>query len=175
MHSLRGVIKSFLPAHLDEAVRAPIVELVFAAQFGTVGERGKTGVGPVFPAFSDDRTLQAVGAVNPPLKGEAFRAAARVPGRRRFVAVKIRVALVIVVLLAAHDHAVADEGAQTAHVGVVRSANPGEAAVITVLVTIELLPIAVGVGGQRVVDRDYLQRVAAQRSRGSRAKRMPPV
>ena len=93
--------------------------LYLRPQLRLVGERREAGVGPLLPALAQHRALEAVGAVDAPLHGEALGAAARVPGLGGVVAVQVAAAVVVVVLLAAEHHAVAHEGAQPAHVRVV--------------------------------------------------------
>src|SRR5262249_32002567 len=79
----------------------------------------------------------------------ALGTAARVPRLRRVIAVEVATAVVVVVLFAAEDDAVADEGSQPAHVGVVGGADPGKGGVVAILVAVDLLPAAIRVYPQR--------------------------
>src|SRR5262249_42920045 len=138
----RQVLVSLVPGDAHEGVVAAVVEPVLLAQLGVVGQRRELGVGPLFPALAQHRPLEAVRAVDAGLHGVALGTAARVPGLGRLVAVEVAAAVVVVVLLAAEDDAVAHERPQPAHVRVVGGAHPGKAAVVAVLVVVDLLPAA---------------------------------
>ncbi len=137
-----------------------------------VGEGGEASVRPLLPALANHRALQPVGAVDAAMEGIAFQAPPRVPAEGSPIAVEIRVVGVVVVLLAADDHAVADERAQATHVRIVGSADPGEGAVEAILVAVNLLPTAIGVVGQRIGDGlRFLGKIAAvERPHGQRPR-----
>src|SRR3970040_1655940 len=55
-----GISRRFVPGHPDERIISPIVEAIFAAQFGMVRERRKPIVSPLFPAFAYYWTFESV-------------------------------------------------------------------------------------------------------------------
>src|SRR3989304_4353573 len=122
----------------------------------------------------DPRRLDAIGAIEPTTERVALRAAARIPGGGRRVAVQVSVVLDIVALLESDDDPVAHERAQPAVVRVVRRADKRERGVVAVLVPVDLLPVARGVVLQRVRDvREGAEEVQYERAtearRGHRA------
>ena|GEM_PF-4608037 len=149
-HPLRDVAERLVPRNPLERVGAARVELVLRARRRI--EIGEPGVGPLLPARAHHRPLEPVRAVHPPRERHPVVAAARVPRHRGAVPVLVENSAVVVVLLRAQDDPVPDEGPEPAVVGTVRGTDEGEAVVIPVLVAVDLLPVARGVGGERVVD-----------------------
>jgi hypothetical protein len=69
------------------------------------------------------------------------------PGGGRVLAVKVGVGVNVVLLAEAYDDPVANVRGDAAIVRIVRCADPGELAVVGVLVAVELFPITIRIGG----------------------------
>ncbi len=148
----RDVVVGLLPGDPDELVVTPGVEAVLRTQIRVVGQGREAVVGPFLPSLAQHRVLRPVRAVDPTVQRVALGAAPWVPGHRGAVALRVAVVPAVVVLLDPGDHAVATERPQPAHVGVVGCADEREGIVVGVQVPVHLLPVAVRVLEQRVVD-----------------------
>ncbi len=95
---------------------------------------------------------QPVGAIQTAVQGVALQAAAGIPMGGGAVALRVGIVAAIVILLESHDHAVAGERPQTAHVGVVGCAHHGEVAVVGILIPIDPLPVPARVLIERVLN-----------------------
>src|SRR5262245_56779688 len=85
---------------------------------------------------------EAVRTVEHTMERVALRTLPRIPVDARVVAVQVGVVLIVVRRAYADDDAVADVGADATRVRVIRRADPVERRIVTILVVIDLFPLA---------------------------------
>ena len=142
------VEKRVAPGDALEGVGAARIKFVFRLQFR--GELGEAVVRPALPAAPHDRMLEPIRPIDHAMERVALGAMPVAPIPRGLVAVEIGVIAYVIRLAHADDDAVAHVRRDATVVGVVGRADPGESVVISVLVAVELLPIAVWIVCQRI-------------------------
>ncbi len=171
LHTLGDVAEGVVPRDALELVRAARIELV--AGFHLVGELREAVVSPAFPAAAHDGMLQPIRSVENAMERVALRAMTVAPVGGGVVAVKVRVGVDVVLFAETDDDAIANVRSDAAVVRVVRRADPRELMIVGVLIPVKLLPIAVGVMGERIGDvlgGLGLQKAQRQELRGGDAR-----
>src|SRR3989344_8323821 len=87
------------------------------------------------------------------MKSIPLGALTRVPIRRGFIAINVRIILIIIRIPHTHGDTVADKSSHPAGMRIIGGTDPRELTVIAVLVTIYLFPFTIRVIGQRIIDR----------------------
>ena len=147
----RDAGEGIVPCDLDELVVAAAVELVVPTQF--LRELWEPGVGPGLPAPAHNRMPEPVRAIQDAVEGVALGTLSRIPVRRGFVAVEIRVGLVVVGGPQTGHDPVSDVGPGATRMGVVGGTDPVEGRIVLVLIAVDLLPIAGHRSGQWILAR----------------------
>ncbi len=142
-----------IPGNSDHVVFTAVQELVL--DFGLRRELRTSVIHPLLPGLPEHGSLQTIRAVHATVEGIALQAHTGVPCEGASVSVQVLVALVVIVLLDPHDHAVSDEGAHAASMCIVRRADVGKRRVIPILVVIHTLPRPVRILTQRIAHLDH--------------------
>ncbi|MBV6491556.1 MAG: hypothetical protein CNCCGFBP_02177 [Fimbriimonadaceae bacterium] len=149
-HAARGVIKCLVPTQPDEGVEPASGEVVLLAKL--LGQVGEPVVGPPLPALAHHRVLEPIRAIDSAMQREPLGTASWMPVGGGRVPLQVGVAIDVVVLLGPDDDSVPGERPHPAGVGVVGRAHVGERIVVRVLIAINVLPAAVRIVIEGVLD-----------------------